>query len=225
MKDRKSFPQAIVPDYLQKLEVDRLPVQTPYYIELESDDPWKQIDISVVVDRKSGSLYVDGTREVDEADTSVTPLGRIGLMRIMTIDDETMDFPLIADLRYTDNDGIDSVPDMLDAPTDQEEFNHWQEFQANLRQVSAFIAPLPGAKSSKKDGRIEPVFFGPEEYHDMLDVLSTRSDALIAKSMKKARKARKAREATKAATAEQPAQKQPEKPVAKPEAAPSTSTS
>lgn len=220
MKDRKTFPQAIVPDYLQKLEVDRLPVQTPYYIELESDDPWKQIDVSVVVDRKSGNLFVDGTREVDVDDAKASPLGRIGLMRIMTIDDQTMDFPLIADLRYTDNDGLDAVADLQDAPTDQEEFNHWQEFQANLRQVSAFIAPLPGAKSSKKTGRIEPAFFGPEEYHEMLDVLSTRSDALIAKSMKKARKAREAREATKVTAAEQPAQKQP----AKPEVVPSTST-
>lgn len=186
-----SFEQAEVPAHLLKLEVDTLPANRAFYLESESEKAWDD-SATMAVDKRTGTLYLDGSTEIDSgSDRPTTPLGLVGVMRVETIGEggNVLSF-FVADLRFIDNHELSVIDDMDDAPTDQEEFNRWSEFKKDLREVVAFVAPIPDTEASKRSA-IPALYYGPEEYYGALDALRERGDKLLAKTVKKQRQANK----------------------------------
>lgn len=196
-----SFEQAEVPSYLLKLEVDSIPANTPFFIDTESEQPWNESP-TMLVDGRTGSLYLDGSAEIDADNYKPSsPLGYVGIMRAETIDmsGKVVSY-FVADLRFIQNHELSVVDDINNTPTDQEEFNSWMEFKETLRNVTAFVAPVPGAKASK-NGIIPSLYYGPEDQYGMLDVLRERGDKIISKNLKRQQQQKKlAQQASRDAT-------------------------
>lgn len=185
-----SFERAEVPSYMLKLEVDSIPTNTPFYIDTESEQPWSESP-TMLVDKRTGSLYLDGSAEIDANNYKPSsPLGYVGIMRAETIDDSGIVSYFVADLRFIENHELSVIDDINNTPTDQEEFNSWMEVKETLRNVTAFIAPVPGAKASK-DGVIPSLYYGPEQQYAMLDALRERGDKIIAKNLKQQQRQKK----------------------------------
>jgi len=214
--DTPTFDQAKVPGYMQQLEIDTLPANQAFFIEPAAEQSWKSDMPAIIVNKKTNGLYLDGTTEVDaDQHKPTSPLGQVGIMRVEAIgpDGKTVSF-FVADLRFIENHELSVVDDLDDAPDDSEDFNSWVEYKNELREVVAFIAPIPGTEASKK-GIVPASYYGPEKYYGALDDLRQQGDKILTKSVRRQRQSLKLAKA--AANEEsdtetvQPEEKKPEK--------------
>ncbi|MBC7512730.1 hypothetical protein H7142_03695 [Candidatus Saccharibacteria bacterium] len=188
MTKPESFPLAQVPSHLTKLDIDSMPIQTPFYVDVDPEHVWDETP-TAFVEKKSGSLNLIGSSEVDTDDEfPSSPIGRIGIMRVLLIDEnQRFESQLVADLRYIGDNELAVVDDIDEAPEQQEEFNSWEAYRRDVRPVVAFIAPHPKGKTSKK-GVVKSVYYGPEAFHDNLDLLRISGDKLLGGMLKRQKK-------------------------------------
>jgi hypothetical protein len=172
---RDFFPKAAVPSHLTKLDINSLPLETPFYIDPgEENDFYDPVAMYVTPDR---TLNIQLSTEVDRQDANPSsPMGLAGIMKVAIIDGDNLIEGLIADLRFLEDGQLILADD--EAPDSQEEFNAWMAAKADSRPIDAFIAPEADAEVSD-EGLIDGLYYGSEIYHDTLDILRKRGDAIL----------------------------------------------
>ena len=160
-----------LPYHLMPNTVQNLPVESPRYVDPEY----------VYLRQDTGELFLDA-REVLDASTKnpTTLLGKVGLMKvaIMTPVDKTLITGYVADLRFLPSTDDFDVAPPAEPPSDQEEFDMWQEDTNDMIPVAAIA--FKGIESTTD---IETA--GDERFYRAVLHLASLADELDAKLKQK----------------------------------------
>lgn len=106
MARQKHHPGALVPEYLTSLTIEKIPVDTPYYVN--PGDPTDDNSTSALFVTDDKQLRMSRSEIIDpESDYTGTPIGMVGIMKTLVTDEQLgLREVYIADLRFIDNNAI-----------------------------------------------------------------------------------------------------------------------
>lgn len=188
---RDPIPLAVVPEHLTKLTIDKLPYDKPYYVSPGERDDYEPPVVFVDPNRR---LKMSRSYAIDiNHDKPTTPLGLVGVMRVVTISDSLAQ-PIrdvyVADLRFLEDHQLVDSDEITSGVLDQEEYMHWVAELENTIEFSAFIAPEQGSEYTKKN--IPPgTMYGDSNLYSALEMLRERSDKIMKKFMRREATAKK----------------------------------
>lgn len=183
---RPTYEQALVPEHLTKLTIEKLPFEKPFYVTPGERDDYEAPSVFVTADRR---LMMARSAAIDmDAAYPASPLGLIGVMRVPLIGaDNNVREAYVADLRFLEDHQLVDTDDMQAGVVDQEEYMAWAEAIANSVQFEAFIAPEAGEDID--DGAPSGTFYGNPELYDFLKKLRKRGNKRMKKFMQREAKA------------------------------------
>ncbi|NCU38520.1 hypothetical protein EOL96_05705 [Candidatus Saccharibacteria bacterium] len=183
MASEEPYPRALVPEHLTSLSIEKLPLDTPYFLSPDADDDDELPVFFVDTERR---LRVSKSAEIDPDDEFPTsPFGLVGIMKTIAIDPLTQTFRevYVADLRFIeDHQLMDGGQAAIDID-DQEDYMHWQSFVNNCIAVDGFIAPEEGAEIDKDAPK--GTLYGDEQLHDSLKFLRKKGNKIMKKFVKR----------------------------------------
>lgn len=183
MSSKEPYPRALVPEHLTSLSIEKLPLDTPFFL---SPDDYNDDELPVFFVDAERRLRISKSAEIDPDDEfPASPFGLVGIMKTIAIDPLTQTFRevYVADLRFIeDHQLMDGGQDEIDMD-DQEEYMHWQSFLNNCIVVDGFIAPEKGAEIDKDVPR--GTLYGDEKLHDSLKFLRKKGNKIMKKFVKR----------------------------------------
>lgn len=176
---RDTFPQAIVPEHLSKLTIEKLPLDRIYYVAPGERDDYESPVIFQSPDKR---LLMSKSHAIDMADEyPASPVSMVGIMRTYIIDETTDSVRehYVADLRFIgDYDLVDT--ENIAADSDQEEYMAWMSQIENSITFSAFIAAEQHTEV-QENGKVRGAFYGNPQLYDVLEKMNKRGNKLMKK--------------------------------------------
>ena len=175
MISRDHFPKAIVPNHITPTYLSTLPIEVPVFVNLYdgSDEEYVRRNMFVTADRQ---LRARCSVEItDDEYNPTSPLGRVGIMRAVLLNDPRLPTGTVADLRYVHA----AIPDDEEIPDDQEYMNDWLNNHADSVAIDAFIA--------NDADQFNGAYYGPEAFYPALDMLRQAGNKLFRSYRNRAR--------------------------------------
>lgn len=183
---RQHYEQALVPEHLTKLTIEKLPFEKAFYVTPGERDDYEAPAIFVTADRRL-SMSRSAVIDMDDA-YPASPLGLVGVMRVPLIGSESgVREAYIADLRFIEDHQLVDTDDLGVNLADQEEYMSWIAAMEDSIQFEAFIAPERGAEFDESIP--SGVFYGNPELHELLKKLRRRGNKRMKKFMQREYKA------------------------------------
>lgn len=186
MKRRDSdlpYSQALVPEHLVKLSIEKLPLEEAYYITPGERDDDRDPAIFVTPDRRlkmARSYAID----MDHAHPA-NPIGLVGVMHVAALNPDTLTIQeaYIADLRFIENHQLVDTDELTGSLLDQEEYVAWLAAIEDSVEFAGFIAPE--AEFEIDEDIPKGVFYGNPSLYPFLKKLRKRSNKIMKKFMER----------------------------------------
>lgn len=177
------YPRARVPEHLTSLSIEKLPLDTPFYLSPGEKDDYEPPIVFVDAERQ---LKVSKSADIDiDHEFPASPIGLVGVMKTIAIDSVALTFRevYVADLRFIgDHQLMDAGEGQMDVD-DQEDYMHWLALMNDSIVIDGFIAPELGAEIDKDVPR--GTLYGDEELHDSLKFLRKKGNKIMKRFMKR----------------------------------------
>lgn len=177
------YPRARVPEHLTSLSIEKLPLDTPFYLSPGEKDDYEPPVVFVDAERQ---LKVSKSADIDtDHQFPASPLNLVGVMETIIIDSASQTFRevYIADLRFIeDHQLVDGGESQIDTD-DQEEYMHWAALMNDSIVIDGFIAPERGAEIDEDIPK--GTLYGDEQLHDSLKFLRKRGNKIMKKFMRR----------------------------------------
>jgi len=182
MTSKDFYPQAKVPEHLTPLTIERLPMDSPFYLTPGDIDEYEPPVVFVDAERR---LKVSRSADIEpDQEFPPSPIGLVGIMKTVIIDrtTQTLREVYIADLRFLEDHQLtDGGEDHIDMDN-QEEHMHWLTLMNDSLVIDGFIAPEQGEEIDEDIPK--GILYGNVELHDSLKFLRKRSNKIMKKFMK-----------------------------------------
>jgi|GEM_PF-4048253 len=180
---RDPYPRARVPEHLTSLSIERLPLDTPFYLSPGEKDDYEPPVVFVDAERQ---LKVSKSADIDiDHEFPSCPIGLVGVMKTIVIDSVAQTFKevYVADLRFIgDHQLMDAGEGQIDAD-DQEDYMHWLALMNDSIVIDGFIAPERGADID--DDAPKGTLYGDEQLHDSLKFLRKKGNKIMKRFMRR----------------------------------------
>lgn len=180
MRLNDQFPKAKIPDHLTRLSIEKLPLDTAFYISPGEEEDYEP-PVMFVDDERNLRISNRAAIDIDDQTPTITA-GLVGIMKTIVTDPETKIFRevLIADLRFIEDHQLISNQDTKPGEGDQEAYSNWLDHMNDTVIVDAFIAPELGVEPDSLTPK--GVFYGSQDMHDSLKFLRKNANKIVKKS-------------------------------------------
>lgn len=174
-KSNRHYDKPLVPEYMTRLTIDKLPFDTAYYVNPGEQDDFGPPKLFVTQDRQ---LKMACAQPISPEDTEPnTPLGLVGVMRVMVYsgegDDKDVHEAYIADLRFIDFHGLINTDETAEG-VDERIRDEALTYLNNSIAFHGFIAPEYDPDSD--DDIPKAVYYGPGNLRDHLKALKKQGN-------------------------------------------------